>query len=150
MSTMTAPKPAKLILSKQQQHLIKWANGTQAGKGSATSQVISKVTSFVNLIGTPPDDDYGLARAVLNKSEVQHTVTLTAGIISLADFLWELYQTDTDSFNALANSGFVTYFCQYYCDTIKLPRNTSETDLSKECNSMTIGPNLLLMLKKTK
>src|SRR5579862_2617201 len=96
MSTMTAPKPAKLILSKQQQHLIKWANGTQAGKGSATSQVISKVTSFVNLIGTPPDDDYGLARAVLNKSEVKHTVTLTAGIISLADFLWELYQTDTD------------------------------------------------------
>lgn len=150
MSTMTAPKPAKLVLSKQQQYLIKWANGTQTGTGSASSEVIEKVRSFVNLIGTSPKKDYGLAKKVLDETGLTHGMTVTAGIIALADYLWELYQSDTDSFNALANSGFVTYFCQYYCDVIKLPRKTSETDLSQECNSETIGPALLQMLKKTK
>jgi hypothetical protein len=149
---MASPSTAKPRPTALMKFMVTMAGTPASPTGNkASSQEIENVRVFVHIISETPTSDYGGDKKVLNPTAAKHAVGVTAGVLGLAEKLFDLYQNDEATFQAIASTGFVTYFAKYYCDSLKLAyKRSDDKDYADQCNSTVIGPNLEQMLSKTK
>ena len=149
---MAEASMARPQLTPLMKFMIKMASTPATSTGNkASSQEVEAVRVYVRLISEPPKSDYGGDKKFLDPTAAKHAVGVTAAVLGLGDKLFDLYQEDNSSFQAIAATGFITYFAKYYCDSLKLPyKRTDDKDYANQCNSTVIGPNLEQMLQKTK